>query len=314
MKTKTVKPLKPDFYRRFVDDVIHKRLKGVPDTLLDSLNNYHPKINFTVEVNPSKFLDTKLIERNGRYTTEVYRKPSKLPVPWSSNTPKRYKRNTINGDLYRSYRIATKFEDEKVKIREKYLAADYPPRFIESVIKQFESRQNDTTQDDYFIPPNFFDTPKPQLWIELPFCYTNENTVKRFIFKFNQFTDHKYDIRILWKTKKVRQLFPLKDRNPYPSCKIYEGKCVCGASYVGETKRNVHVRWNEHNHPLGKSEPARHLRSNIDHVFDWKVLMSAPTKKGTRRNLEAFLIALKRPSLNEQVNAHKLVLFRNGVT
>ena len=79
-------------------------------------------------------------------------------------------------------------------------------------------------------------------------------------------------------------------------------------------KRNVHVRWNEHNNPTEKSEPARHIKSNIEHAFEWKVIMSAPLNKVTRRNLEAFLIALKRPALNEQVNSNKLVLFRNGVT
>ena len=51
---------------------------------------------------------------------------------------------------------------------------------------------------------------------------------------------------IVRKTKKVKQLFPLKEKNPYHSCKIYEGVCSCKENYIGETKRNVITCWNEH--------------------------------------------------------------------
>ena len=55
-----VKPLKPKLYRRFVDDVISRRLKYTHDSLFKKLNNYHEKINFTIETNLKKFLDTRL--------------------------------------------------------------------------------------------------------------------------------------------------------------------------------------------------------------------------------------------------------------
>ena len=58
--------------------------------------------------------------------TKVYRKLNKLPVAWSSNIPKRYKRNAINGDLHRAKRIATDFDNEIVQIKEKFLAANFP--------------------------------------------------------------------------------------------------------------------------------------------------------------------------------------------
>ena len=35
-----VKPLKPKFYRRYVDDVISRRLKNTRDSLFEKLNNY----------------------------------------------------------------------------------------------------------------------------------------------------------------------------------------------------------------------------------------------------------------------------------
>ena len=42
--------------------------------------------------------------------------------------------------------------------------------------------------------------------------------------------------------------------------------------------------------------------------------MTAPLNDGVRKNLEASFITLSRPSSNEQIDAKKLLLFRNGVT
>ena len=52
---------------------------------------------------------------------------------------------------------------------------------------------------------------------------------------------------------------------------------------------------------------------NPHHVFQWKVLMSAPMNNRKRKILEVLFIAVKRPTLNEQKDSKKLTLFRNGV-
>ena len=104
MKNDVVIPSKPIFYHRFVDHIYSRRKLG-DNVLFDQLNCYHPNIKLTIEVNPSKFFDNKLTNINGTYKFNVYRKNKKLPSPWTSETPKRYKRNTINGALHRSKRI-----------------------------------------------------------------------------------------------------------------------------------------------------------------------------------------------------------------
>ena len=53
---------------------------------------------------------------------------------------KRYKRNMINGDLSRPYRIGMEFESEKVKINEKFTKACFPVRFTNSVVARFEEK------------------------------------------------------------------------------------------------------------------------------------------------------------------------------
>ena len=44
---------------------------------------------------------------------------------------------------------------------------------------------------------------------------------------------------------------------------------------IGETKRNVEVRWNEPI-PTKSSEPSKHFRKNIDHSFALNVISDAP--------------------------------------
>ena len=122
--------------------------------------------------------------------------------------------------------------------------------------------------------------------------------------------------KLNWKSQNQnsKYLFPLKDKDLHHACKIYKGICSCESTYVGETKRNVEVRYSEHNHPSGKSEPSKHLDQNINHVFTWSVICSAPKSDRTQKNLEVSYIALMRPNLNEQCDSNVLTLFRNGIT
>ena len=111
------------------------------------------------------------------------------------------------------------FESEKQIIREKFSNAGFPIRFTDSVITQFEDKQND---DGLIIPEFLFKEPKKFVLIEIPFCESNESLSKRFLEKLRNYTSDKIEFAIKWSTKKVKQLFPVKDKNPHPACKIYQ--------------------------------------------------------------------------------------------
>ena len=119
---------------------------------------------------------------------------------------------------------------------------------------------------------------------------------------------------VLWSTRNIKSLFPLKDKVAHRSCVIYEGQCSCKLSYIREMKRNSEVRWREHENPAGKTEPAKHLMENASHKFTWKVLSDASSHFRRRRILEAFFIAIRKPVLNDQLEHHSLSLFRHGIT
>ena len=150
--------------------------------------------------------------------------------------------------------------------------------------------------------------------MESPYCPQNELVAKRFLSNFHQFTNQKSQVIIKWITKIVKSLFSLKDENPYPACQIYKGTCVCDQTYIGETIRNVDIRWKEHEDITKEPEPAKHLRENLNHKCKWETLFQAPKNYRQRKNLEASFIAIMGPTLNNQLNTKKLYLFRNGIT
>ena len=214
MKNNVVIPFKPIFYRRFVDDIYSRRKLG-DNVFFDRLNSYHQNIKLTIEVNPSKVLNTKFTNINGTYKFNVYRKNTKLPSPWTSKTPKRYKRNTINGDLHRSKRISSNFDEEIPLIKEKFMKADYPLRFINSVVNEFQ-KGKECGDESFIIPTSLFEIAKPLIFVEIPYYELNEIKSKHFLKKFHKFTSS-FRTVITLKTRNIRSLFLLKDKNGYKS-------------------------------------------------------------------------------------------------
>ena len=113
------------------------------------------------------------------------------------------------------------------------------------------------------------------MFLKIPYCEQNKIDSKRFIKTFYQFTGEKYDIAVKWLTKKVKTLFPLKDRNLHLSCKVYKRICSCGEIYIGKTIPNVEERWSEHDSADNKSESVKHLADNEEHSFLWSILLAA---------------------------------------
>ena len=105
-----VTPSKPLFHRCYVDDTQVRRKKNETDKLFNALNSYHQNIKLTLELDPTKLLDTEIIQSDSKITTQGYNKMKKLPVYWTSKTPVRKKYNAIIGDLHRANKIASNFD------------------------------------------------------------------------------------------------------------------------------------------------------------------------------------------------------------
>ena len=53
-----------------------------------------------------------------------------------------FKQNTINGDLHCSKIISSNFDEEIALAKEKFMKANYPLRFINNVINEFQKVKN----------------------------------------------------------------------------------------------------------------------------------------------------------------------------
>ena len=56
---------------------------------------------------------------------------------------------------------------------------------------------------------------------------------------------NEYRQSIKWITRKVREFFPLKDKNLFSTCKIQQGVCTSNENYIGETEHNTEICWGE---------------------------------------------------------------------
>ena len=225
---------------------------------------------------------------------------------WSSKVPKRYKRNAILGDLHRAKRISSDFCKEKLEIKKKFDAAGFPFRFVDSVIRDFDDKQDD-------LQPGQRNNEKLLYRLKLPFSEENEKLTSKFLTRLNDFTGDIYKFFVIWQTRKIRSLFPLKDRKLHRTCVIYIGECECGESYIGETERNDVLRFREHEDKALKSEPARHLKENNEHTFTWSKIRDASHNTQIRQIVESFYIMVLKPSLNKQL-VKPLTLYKNGIT
>ena len=118
--------------------------------------------------------------------------------------------------------------------------------------------------------------------------------------KLNTFTGGKFIFVILWQTRKIKSLFNLKGKNAYKSNAVYRAECMCGETYIGETKRNFIVRKREHENTKHNSEPARHLATHPKHKYNWNIVFSE-SNTFRRETTEGLFIIREKPLLNKQV-------------
>ena len=132
------------------------------------------------------------------------------------------------------------------------------------MINDFGSKEH-----DQMIPSYLFDDSESKhiALIDVPLSIENEKVSKRLLKILKAFTKENCDFRIVREKKIDRQRFPFMEKNPYPSCKIYEEVCSSKENYIVATKWNVVTHWNKHENPNKDSEPAKHLFQHPDHVF-----------------------------------------------
>ena len=312
---------KPVFYRRYVDDIFALFCnKDEMDRFHSILNDAHPNLSFTKEMatNILPFLDTAVSVQSGKFFTEVYRKPTNTGVlmNYHSNSPWQWKKSLIRCMLARAYRVSSSlasFNEEVSHITDDLMKNSYPSHRINDVIKEFcikseihedsfkrprgdVSRNNNSKEDEAFFKVPFIGAPSLKL----------QRTIR------NELEVHGLRVRATFSTTKVGSYFNLKSQcsTLFTANVVYRFTCSCdkSISYVGETRRQLFRRIEEHCDITQKSAVLDHLGgcdACQDHNISESFEILQRCGRGNILSTEAMMICKLRPSLNTQLGPFK---------
>ena len=182
--------------------------------------------------------------------------------------------------------------------------------FLDRCIQQFLNRKYVVTQQRG-VPAEPSPSPK-YIWLQLPYLGSISNNIWQ---ELSSFIRHKavvnMKLRCFQSTRKLQSWFSVKDRQAllHRFNAVYKLTCSCGASYIGQTQRNLINRIKEHRMSISSSV-CRHLQANPDHRVDFhnpEVIASDNWRR--LQILESLLIQEHKPELNANIPSMHLCIF-----
>ena len=330
----------PSLYLRYVDDVFGVWEHGKTSLLeyFSFLNTVHPAIKFTIEdtsdTGELAYLDTKIsISESGAYTSELYVKPTASPViiHFKSALPMSTKKNTLRSQMLRAIRVSSPGlpRARSLKIIEDLFVKNGYPRHLVTRIRNeaLRGRSGGRSSNLSKTVPVFIALP----FVDDDLCRKTEGIIKT----------SGLDVRVAWKggpnlrRKLVRSAFlPVSCPAGQRHCNCCEaglrGQChtknviyrmdckLCGGGesfYVGETRRSVRLRYNEHirdaknkktDTPFGYHQ-TKHPDVQLD-SSNVSIKILHVSKDGPDRKIwESIFIRDLRPTLNTQTSSWPLI-------
>ena len=268
----------PAVYMRYIDDIFGIGIHG-PDNLdrfLDHLNNFHPLLQFSVERSDRSaakqipFLDTLLtLNENGSLTTELYIKPmaSSIILPYSSAQPIQTKRAVLHAQLLRAKRPGSSIPPQDrgmQKIESLFLSNGYPSKLINKT--KFTVKTQNPRQLDKHVTSKQSNRHSDATYISLSYI---DDTLSRKI--DSVIKRSKLPVRIAWQSGQTLSEKLTSSALEKTQCPSGNKKCNCCSSglkgkchtknavymitcnlctnkqtHIGESKRSVGLRFNEH--------------------------------------------------------------------
>ena len=305
----------PSFYNRYVDDTLTKQSSlESAESFLSILNNCHPSLNFTMEVEQEgkiPFLGMEITKKDGRLETKVYIKPTNtgLLLHYHSHVDKRYKRSLITTMLNRAYRLSSSwhhFNNECERLKTLFDRLKYPPRLVDSVISTFIDQKYKATNQD---PES---SKQKVLRIALPFKdQKSADDVKKQLANLSNVIGTK--IQPVYTSRKIGKDLAVSEVKPPLVNKqnvVYKFECdLCDADYIGYTSRHLHQRIDEHrNSAIGRHVKEKHGEDAERVVNCFSVLRKCQGKYDCLL-YEMLYIKQHKPSLNTQSDSIQAKVF-----
>ena len=310
-------------YLRYVDDILIVAPHTEIENILQCFNTNQFNIKFTLEKEkerPINFLDISITRKQDqKLSLNWYRKPtwSGRYLNFFSHHPLRYKKSVVNNLVDRAILLSDKeFHTENLDLIKNVLQENcYPSTFVKEIIEfrlQTLERKSRLGRNQIVADTEI----KP--FISIPYVEGLSEKISRILGNYNintAFKNHK-SLKMIFKSTKDRlkkkQLsnivysIPCKDNN-------------CKAVYIGQTKRFLKNRINEHKNnirecPTKQNALTKHTIEK-DHFFDFdgtKILsMECNYKK--RLLLEMCHIAGTKEAVNLRTDIENLSKIYNPI-
>ena len=274
MTTKT-KEWFPRIWHRYVDNIIAVVKVGEEEKILEQLNKQHESIKFTMEMEQQdsiSFLDMRLLRKGSYVEVDIYRKPTDAPlcIPWDSCHHPSHKFAAFESAIHRM--LIFPLNDINRKKEMNYVLNmerinGYEERTIWKIYSKHKRKydlKKETTLEPERKRKKENQTDKGRkINVVLPFntstSYKIENILKHH--EINVCYENRGTMReIIGKVKEKRP--------PMQESGIYKISCQdCDSIYVGQTKRRLSTRNDEHrractNKETQKSAVAEHMVKN----------------------------------------------------
>jgi len=280
----TLNALKADliFYVRYVDDIALAAPTDMIDIILGKFNDYHDRLKFTIEYESSRslnFLDLSLIRTNDEIIIDWFHKEtfSGRYISFFSSHPLCHKTGSIYSLVDRAVLLShPTFHRKNLKlVIDLLLDNGFPLNFIFNKInirlkKLFNSKLKylNSTKESVMVTSN--EQTNERKCMSIPY-------IKGISEKVASVLNNDYMVGYRCLNTLGRFIKVQKDKNTLLDNNnvIYKICCRdCDASYVGQTKRKLKTRINEHSKNI-KLDPQKHSVISdhileLDHSFDWE--------------------------------------------
>ncbi|GAB0087369.1 hypothetical protein DMENIID0001_016650 [Sergentomyia squamirostris] len=238
---------------KYVDDIFCLVPENSVDYVLNKFNAFHPKLQFTVELEKDgsiAYLDTYITRQETKMWSMWYKKPiaSDRMLNYHSNHTLQQKIATAIGFIKRVQRLTT-FENSNIRMIV----------FSRLRMNGFPTGLINTLWHKHGMQHNINDLP---LTIEnIPNSNTDENLEQKIIYKSIMYVRRVSEriksllkpiphLRISYKSNhSVSSIHTqLKDKVPklMDSCVVYSIPCECGLTYIGKTTQRLKDRIYQH--------------------------------------------------------------------
>ena len=262
------------------------------------------------------FLDVLITRSDDNLLTNVYRKKTYtgLLTDFFSFTARSYKLGLVKCMIDRAFKICSsrlefqKCVDDLSVILQRN---QFPFTLIDKMCSEYVDSKSVNNVSNVDVEMDTVTTK----YYSIPYVGYFSNIAQKRVQKLISRYCIDLNIRLAFTSFKVGSLFSTKDRLPLftRSHVVYKFTCAsCGACYVGETRRHLNTRIDEHFSNKG-SNIYKHLHENPGclqsySISDFTILDSAQTDYKLRLK-EALHIYLLRPALNVQLHHLDLTLF-----